>query len=75
MIVVTLVCVYLGSYSAILQPINVVGEGFGGMVVSGYREPHFRIGNAVSQVVFAPLVWIDRHVRPRYWDQFSDFDP
>jgi hypothetical protein len=75
MIAVTLICVYLGAYPAMLQPVVMVEKGWHGMVVSGCREPHFRIGDGVSQFVFAPLVWIDRLVRPDYWSEFSDFDP
>jgi hypothetical protein len=75
MIVVTLACVYFGMYSAMLHPEVIVEESVLGIVGSGYREPHFRIGDAVAQIVFAPLVCIDRRVRPMYWNTFSDFDP
>lgn len=75
MIVVTLVCVYFGMYSAMLHPVVIVEEGMLGMVGSGYREPHFRRCDAVSQIVFAPLVCIDQRIRPNYWNEFSDFDP
>ena len=74
MIVVTLACVYLGSYSATLTPIVVVDEGWHGMVVSGQREPRFRIFDGVLQFVFLPVIWCDRVVRPGYWEKFSDFD-
>jgi hypothetical protein len=74
MIVVTLVGVYLGTYSALLQPVDIVDEGILGMVVSGYREPHFRCGDVTAKFIFAPLIWIDQRVRPAYWERFSDFD-
>jgi hypothetical protein len=73
--VITLLGVYFGTYSAMLQPVVVVEEGWHGMVVSGCREPHFRAGDAVLQFAFAPLVWIDQLVRPNYWNEFSHFDP
>ena len=75
MVVVTLVGVYFGTYSALLQTVVIMDEGILGMVVSGYREPHFRYGDATAQVIFAPLIWIDQRVRPAYWSEFSDFDP
>lgn len=74
MIVVTLICIYCGAYSAMLSPVVIVDEASLGMVVSGYREPDFRIGGVISRFVFAPAIWLDRQIRPEYWQPFSDFD-
>ena len=75
MVVITLFAFYFGAYSAMLQPVVMVEEGWHGMVVSGCRKPHFRIGDTVTQFVFAPLVWIDRLARPGYWNEFSETVP
>jgi hypothetical protein len=66
MIVFTLVCVYLGAYSANLDALEVNVRLHG--VASHYRDPRFRVGDTVSQFVFRPVVCIDQMLRPEYWE-------
>jgi len=47
MIVVTLACVYLGVFSANLDPLGVNVRLHG--VLSHFRGPRFRVGDTVSQ--------------------------
>jgi hypothetical protein len=74
LLLITALSVYLAAYVALVQPVVIVDEGLGGMVVSGYREPEFRVGGSAAKIMFGPLVWLDRAVRPSYWEPFSDFD-
>lgn len=74
LLAITLLGAYCGAYSVLLQPVVVVEESFHGMVVSGYRAPRFRFGGNPMRAIFAPLIWLDREIRPSFWDRFSDFE-
>src|SRR5438128_218520 len=56
--------VYLGSYFMIVSavPPNLM---FG--CCSWHGSPSYRLGGAVSEVVFAPLVQLDQRIRPEHW--------
>ena len=69
------VTVYITSYKLLLDPIIIVEIGGHGMVVKGSRGPHFRMINPILSLVYYPAVLVDRKMRPRYWNEYSDYDP
>ena len=70
LLAILLMSVYLAAYKALLRPMIIPREGHMGTTY-GYRKPDFLIGGTLSQLVFAPLVWTDRRMRPDYWDNYS----
>jgi hypothetical protein len=59
---------YFASYVVLLDPVGPSGSYRvpPGSVFS--RTVHYRFGNGPADVVFAPLVCVDRKVRPGYWN-------
>ena len=68
MIVVTLVAVYLGMYSPLLRPVEVDLDDWPCVIIPGDRHADFKVGGKFSRLVFAPAVWLDRKVRPEFWN-------
>ena len=66
-----IVNLYLGSYQLLLRPAKVTVIGDRGWLWS-HREPRFLIGGVASQVVYSPLIWIDRRIHSDYWDEYLD---
>ena len=62
---IALLVVYIGSYLALLQPFNL--DLYNGQSGTRYRSPWFRIGGPVTARVFQPMLWVDRQVRPNFW--------
>jgi len=63
--IVLLLAAYVGSYLALLDPIEV---GDGGLYRwSSCRVPAYRAGSDFADAVFRPAAWVDRQVRPDYW--------
>jgi hypothetical protein len=58
---------YVGSYFWAVRPRAVVWS-------PGKHVPVYRWG-AKSKPFFAPVVWLDTHVRPNYWHEDLDVNP
>ena len=55
----------VGSYFATLRPaITILASGWS---ASCCRSPRYRIDNAAMRAAYAPLLWLDRKIRPKYW--------
>jgi len=64
--VATFLCVYIVAYCALLQPVVYVDASAGG-IANGHKEAGYRVGGAFCRIIFAPLAWVDRSARPRFW--------
>ncbi len=68
-----LMCAYVSNYLLILSPaihITSTGGGF----ITGHREADYRSGGQFSRNVFAPIHYVDRQIRPAYWNYWNAFD-
>lgn len=68
---VVLLLLYVGAYSALVQPSGVVIQRpwreEGGEVIIGNWYYHYRYGEHWAEQLFWPLEQIDRKVRPKDW--------
>jgi len=58
--------IYVAGYAALLAPMVVVHESSGGLAFVERHVGYRMEGQAVS-MMFAPIHWMDRKVRPGYW--------
>ena len=73
---ITVLSIYLASYSAIMEPTIYVNESTAGMIVSGHRVPRYRVNEPIepiARIVFWPVAWIDQRIRPGFWGTYSDW--
>lgn len=66
-LIVAVLCAYIAAYKFLLVPVTYVTEAHLGFA-RGYREPSFKYGGRLSEVIFAPAVFVDRCIRPDYWN-------
>jgi hypothetical protein len=60
-----LILAYLGSYVALLDPLEVVFWDGGSHTV--LRDPGYRVKGDTVRSAFAPLAWADQQFRSDYW--------
>jgi len=65
MLGLTVLSLYLASYSAMMVPMGVVLENPPGYVA--YSEPSYRFGNSVARIIYWPIALVDQLVRPDAW--------
>ena len=68
-----LMCAYVSGYFKSLHPAIHITHTGGGLV-SGHRETDYRSDGPFVHVLFAPIHWVDRQVRPDYWNYWSAFE-
>jgi hypothetical protein len=66
-ILLLLPVVYVGSYFALVVPRGYVTEANGFFTVHDYRSRP-----SECALLFAPLEYVDRRLRPESWRQFRD---
>jgi hypothetical protein len=62
---IAVLLLYLLSYVALLQPKEYVA-----CVVPStihVREPAYCMNNKLLAAMYSPLLWLDKRVRPKYW--------
>jgi hypothetical protein len=65
--------VYLASYRALTRESITIELG-GGELLSAVRTQRYRLNEPVARIVFWPLAWIDRKMRPGYWGELTELD-
>ena len=66
-------CAYVSNYLLTLNPAIHITNTTGGFV-TGHREADYESGGQFSQTFFAPIHYIDRQIRPTYWNYWNAFD-
>lgn len=59
-----LTVLYFVSYYALLKPRGMIG----GASIRTADEPHFYFVSRRFKLVFAPAHWVDRKLRPEFWN-------
>ena len=58
--------VYAGSYLCLLDPFDL--ESSSGHNTHHFLIPLYRVEAPFIHELFAPAVWLDQRVRPKYWN-------
>jgi len=70
---VCFICAYINSYLRSIYPAIHITHTTGGLV-TGHRETDYRSGGKITRAFFSPIHWLDRRIRPDYWDYWSAFE-
>lgn len=70
---VCLICAYVSNYLLALHPAIHITHTTGGLI-TGHRETDYRSDGQFVRVFFAPIHYVDRRVRPDYWQNWCAWD-
>ena len=72
LLIVTAVCLYLGAYVQLSDPVIIVEEGHHGIVIKGYVQPSYKFENPLVEKLFLPAYYVDYMLRKEYWSDYHD---
>jgi hypothetical protein len=66
-LIIVAIFAYVGVYISLSDPETFIPCLLNSHFQLQLRAPRYRIGGAAAELVFAPLSWLDRKIRPNYW--------
>jgi hypothetical protein len=65
-LIAVLLSIYVANYFALLDAVEIQASSFRASMQRS-RFCHYRAAGPVAKVVFSPIHWLDRQLRPTYW--------
>lgn len=71
--IISFACAYVSNYLLTLNPAIHITHTGGGLI-TGHRKADYHAGGQFAHLCFAPIHFVDRQIRPSYWNSWCAFD-